>query len=221
VLLNFLALLGWSPGGDRERMTIGEMVALFSVEGINKANAKFARDKLQAFNTETAAAAPADRLVAAFKDYLSVNPDSPLNQADDASLQKLLSMKKGFRLLREVDETGRFFFVPDERIAYDPDPVEKVLRKGDNQGLHALRDVRGVLAAAPDWLAPSLEAAVKAFCERAGLGLGKVAQPIRVAVTGTTVSPPIFESLEFLGRQRTLARIDRCLAAVHATPATS
>src|SRR4051794_18676553 len=159
VLLNFLALLGWSPGGDRERMTIGEMVALFSVEGINKANAKFARDKLQAFNTETAAAAPPDRLVAAFKDYLSVNPDSPLNQADDASLEKLLSMKKGFRLLREVDETGRFFFVPDERITYDPEAVEKVLRKGDNQGLNALRDVRGVLAAAPDWLAPSLEAA--------------------------------------------------------------
>ena len=55
---------------------------------------------------------------------------------------------------------------------------------------------------------------MKAYCERTGLGLGKVAQPIRVAVTGGTVSPPIFESLEFLGRQRTLARIDRCLAAV-------
>jgi glutamyl/glutaminyl-tRNA synthetase len=214
VLLNFLALLGWSPGGDRERMTIGEMVALFELQGVNKSNAKFARDKLQAFNTETAASAPTDRLVAAFKDYLSVNPESPLNEADDAMLAKLLGMKKGFRLLREVDETGRFFFVPDERITYEPDAVEKVLRKGNNQGLNALRDVRDVLSSAAEWTAPSLEAAVKAYCERTGLGLGKVAQPIRVAVTGTTVSPPIFESLEFLGRQRTLARIDRCLAAV-------
>jgi glutamyl-tRNA synthetase len=59
-----------------------------------------------------------------------------------------------------------------------------------------------------------LEGAVKTHCELKGLGLGKVAQPLRVAISGTTVSPPIFESLEFLGRERTMARIDRCLAMV-------
>jgi glutamyl-tRNA synthetase len=64
---------------------------------------------------------------------------------------------------------------------------------------------------ANDWKAESLEGAVKGYCESKGLGLGNVAQPIRVAVSGTTVSPPIFQSLEFLGRERTLARIDRCL----------
>jgi len=122
-------------------------------------------------------------------------------------------MKKGFRTLREVDESCRFFFVTDDAIRYDPAAVEKVLRKNDNAGLNALRDVRGVLAGAADWKAEQLEAAVKQYCESRGLGLGNVAQPIRVALSGGTVSPPIFQSLEFLGREQTLARIDRFLRA--------
>ena len=213
VLLNFLALLGWSPGGDRERMTMGEMVALFDVSGIGKANAKFDRTKLVNFNTKACEEAGPDRLVPAFRDYLSVNPESPLNRADDGDLAKLLQMKKGFRLLREVDELARFFYVPSDQLTYDPDAVEKVLRKNAGQGMAALRDVRDVLRSAPAWSAAALEAAVKAYCDGEGLGLGKVAQPIRVAISGTTVSPPIFESLEFLGRERTLTRVERCLAA--------
>jgi glutamyl-tRNA synthetase len=211
-LLNFLALLGWSPGGDREHMTRDEMVALFSIEGIGKSNAKFDRTKLLAFNTKAAETATPQRLLEAFKDYLSVNPDSPLNGAADAALARLLQMKKGFRLLREVDEASRFLFTPDEQIAYQPDAVEKVLKKGDTPGLTALRELRPILDGVGDWTAPSLEAAVNRYCEQKGLGLGKVAQPLRVAVSGGTVSPPIFESLELLGRERTLRRIARCLA---------
>jgi glutamyl/glutaminyl-tRNA synthetase len=85
VLLNFLALLGWSPGGDRERMGVEEMVRLFSLESINKANARFSREKLLAFNTEACAAATPQRLVAAFREYLapipiprSIRPTMPL-----------------------------------------------------------------------------------------------------------------------------------------------
>jgi glutamyl/glutaminyl-tRNA synthetase len=212
-LLNFLALLGWSPGGDREHLTMAEMTELFTVEGINKGNAKFDRTKLMSFSTTGNAAAAPDRLLAAFRDYLSVNPDSPLGGAADAELTKLLAMKAGFRLLREVDEVSRFFYAPDDQLAFDADAVEKNLKKNDGAGLSALRDVRGVLAAVTSWTAASCEGAVKGYCDQKGLGLGKVAQPIRVAISGTTVSPPIFESLEFLGKERTLARIDRCLAA--------
>lgn len=207
-LLNFLALLGWSPGGDRERMSMQEMVELFSLDRVGKSNPKFDRTKLLAFNTEAAAAAPIERLVSAFRDYLSVNPESPLNQADDASLARLLHMKRGFRLLRDVDEASRFLFTPDDQIIYAADAVEKVLKK--QNGLSVLRDLRPILAGLPDWTAASLDAAVKGYAEKAGLGLGKVAQPLRVAVSGGTISPPIFESLELLGRERTLARIDRC-----------
>jgi len=213
VLNNFLALLGWSPGGDRERMSMDELVQLFALDGVGKANAKFNREKLLAFNTEAVAAAPPDRLVRAFRDYLAANPESPVNRATDERLARLLEIKKGFRILREVDELSRFLFVPDDAIAYERDAVEKVLKKQDGQGLAALKDLRPVLEQVAQWTAPALDAAVKHYAEQKQLGLGKVAQPLRVAVSGTTVSPPIFESLEFLGKPRTVARIDRCLAA--------
>ncbi len=212
VLLNFLALQGWSPGGDREQMTVAEMVDLFSLDRINSANPKFNREKLRSFQTDFYAGATPQRLVAALRDYLAVNPESPLNGASDEQLARVLAMNAGFHVLREVDEKSRFLFAADEAIAYDPDVVEKVLLKNDRQGATALADVRGVLAGAADFTASPLEHAVKAFCESKQLGLGKVAQPIRVAVSGGSVSPPIFESLEFLGREKTLARIDRCLA---------
>jgi glutamyl-tRNA synthetase len=212
VLLNFLALLGWNPGGDKERMTIGEMVALFDISGIGKSNAKFARDKLLAFNTQTSEQLAPDRLVAALRDYLSVNPESPLNRADDADLAKLLQMKRGFRLLRDVDETTRFFYVPSHEITFDPAAVEKVLKKNDGEGLKVLRELRELLSAATDWTAHALEASVKQYCESKNLGLGKVAQPLRVAISGSTVSPPIFESLEFLGKDQTMTRVERCLS---------
>jgi glutamyl-tRNA synthetase len=214
VLNNFLALLGWSPGGDRERMTMDELVQLFALDKIGKSNAKFARDKLLAFSTEAFAAAPMPRVVTAMRDYLSANPDSPLRTASDAELQSVLKMNHGFHILREVDEKSRFLFTADEQVEYLPDAVDKVLRKNDAQGAAALRDIQPVLAGVDPWTAANLEQAVKAFCDHRQLGLGKVAQPIRVAVSGSPVSPPIFETLEFLEKTRTLARIKRCLSRV-------
>ena len=212
-LLNFLALLGWNPGENRERMSMDELVRLFRMEDIGKSNARFNRAKLLSFNTDACACATPQRLLAAMRDFLSANPDSPVNQADDAALSRLLAMKKGFRTLREVEQTSRFFFIADDQIAFDPDAMEKVLKNNDGQGLAALREVRQVLADSPDWSAASLEAAIAAYCTAKSLGLGKVAQPIRVAISGTTISPPIFQSLELLGRVRTIARIDRCMNA--------
>lgn len=216
VMLNFLALLGWSPGGDKERMTVKEMVELFSLERIGQANAKFNREKLLAFNTEALAAAPEDRLLAAMRDFLSVNPDSPLNSATDEELKKILKMNAGMRTLREADEKSRFLFVADDRIEYQADAVEKVLKKNEGQGIKALKEVRALLENISDWNAHAIEEAVKKYCETSGLALGKVAQPIRVAVSGTSISPPIFETLGFLGRERSMARITRCLQGVPA-----
>jgi glutamyl/glutaminyl-tRNA synthetase len=213
VLLNFLALLGWNPGGDREHMSMAELVELFSLDGISKGNARFDRTKLLAFNTELANRAPLERQVAALRDYLSVNP-SPLAAADDAQLARLLEMKKGYRTLREVDEPCRFLFLDDQVIAYDPAAVAKVLHKDQGAGLALLRELRTLLADLPHWTHDALESAVKQLCQTRGVGLGQAAQPLRVAVSGGTISPPIFQSLEFLGRPRTLARIERCLSMV-------
>jgi glutamyl/glutaminyl-tRNA synthetase len=213
VLLNFLALLGWSPGGDKERMTVEEMVQLFSLEQVGKSNSKFNREKLQAFSTEAFAAAPPPVLLAAMRDYLSVNPLSPLNQASDEQLSRLLAMNAGMHILREVDEKSGFFFMPDEQIKLTPETAEKVLLKNDRQGLTALQSIRPVLAGVSEWTAEKLEAAIKSHGESTGLALGKIAQPIRAAVSGSTVSPPIFQTLEFLGREKSLHRIDKAIAA--------
>jgi glutamyl/glutaminyl-tRNA synthetase len=214
VLNNFLALQGWSPGGDLEQMTIEQMIEKFSLDRIISANPKFNRDKLKSFSTDFFAAASPERLLSAMKDYLDANPSSPLNAATDAQLIDVLKMNTGFRILSEVEDKSRFFFIPVEQIAYDPAAIEKVLVKNDRQGFAALKQVRELLSNASDWSAHSLEEAVKAFCEQSGLGLGKVAQPLRVAISGSAVSPPIFDSLVLLGRDQTLARIDRCLSVV-------
>ena len=210
-LLNFLALLGWSPGGDKELMSIDEMTQLFTIDGIGKSNAKFDRTKLLAFNTQHGERTPPRELVPAFRAYLEVNPESPLNNASDEQLATLLEMKKGFRLLRDVDEASRFLFLPDDAITYDADAVEKVLKKNDAQGIAVLRDLRDLFVAQPDLSHAALEPAIQKYGEPKQLGLGKIAQPLRVAVSGGTISPPIFQSLEMLGKEPTLRRIDRCL----------
>jgi len=214
VLLNFIALLGWNPGGDRERMTVDEMVQLFSLDRVGVANPKFSRDKLLAFNTEACATAPTSRLVPALRNFLAANPDSPLNTATDEQLARIIEMKRGVRTLHELADICRFMFLADSELNYDPSAIDKVLKKNNNEGLATLRDIRSNLAAVPSWTAPALEAAINQYCTDKHLALGKVAQPIRVAVSSTTVSPPIFETLVFLGQSSTLARIDRCLASL-------
>jgi glutamyl-tRNA synthetase len=212
VLLNFLALLGWSPGEDRERMTIDEMVRLFSIARIGKSNPRFDREKLKAFQTEAVASAPPERLLRGLKDYLAVNPESSLAGADDARLTKALSISAGFRTFRDVDDKCSPLFVADEAIAYEPDAVDKVLRRDGNAGLTVLRDLLPRLRGLDPWTTQSIDGAIKSFCEERSLGMGKVAQPLRVAATGGTISPAIGQSLELLGKPSTLARIERCLS---------
>ena len=211
VLNNFLALLGFSPGENREHLGMEELVNLFTLDGIGASNARFNREKLLSFNTDACAGASPERLLAGFRDYLAVNPESPLGAVADAALSQILHMKVGFRTFREVDEKSRFLVVPDESIVFDPQSVEKVLRKNSGQGLLALRDIEALLKDLPDFSAAALESAIQGYCDASQLQLGAVAQPIRVAISGATVSPPIFQSLEFLGKEHTLARIARCL----------
>ena len=211
VMVNFLALLGWNPGGDRERFDLDELVELFSPERIGKSNAKFDREKLLAFNTDAAAEAPAERLLAGLKDYLQLNPELPIPADDEALLARLLELCKGFRTFADIPAKCGILFDDDAAVVYDPKAVKKVLAKNDGQGLAVLGEVREMLAGC-EWEAEAVEAAIAEFCRQRELGMGKVAQPIRVAVTGSTVSPGIGDTLMLLGREKTLARIDRCLA---------
>lgn len=213
-LLNFLALVGWNPGENIEKMSLAEMTQRFSLAGVNKAGGKFDRDKLGAFNTAAVAAASPERLLAGLKDFLACNPDSPLHRANDQQLSAALAMCAGFRIFRDVEDKCRALFLRDDEIVYQPDAVEKVLKKNDGEGVRVLREITPILQQLAPWTHESIEAAVKSFAESKQLGLGKVAQPIRVAITGTTISPGIGASLETIGKPATMARLAKALNVV-------
>ena len=210
-LVNFLALLGWNPKSDRETFSLAEFVEAFDLAGLGKANAKFDRGKLQAFNTDAAAAASDDRLAACFADFLARN-DTPIPAGDPALLERLLRECAGFRTFQDVVEKAGVLLAPDDAYPFDDKAVKKNLAKNDGAGFDVLGELRDTLADAELWSPEALEALLKDFAEARRLGMGKVAQPLRVAVAGTSVSPGIGATLDLLGKDRTLARIDRCLA---------
>ena len=208
-LVNFIILLGWSPGDNREKFTLAQLREVFDVAGIGKSNARFDLEKLLAFNTDACAAAAPDRLLSAFRDYLSLN-DTPLPADNDELLTQILEVCRGFRTFADIPAKLGVLFQADTDFDYDPQDVKKVLLKNDSAGFAVLAEVRGILSACA-WQRDALEACINDYCQTRELPMGKVAQPIRVAVTGRTVSPQIIDTLLLLGRDKTLARIDRCL----------
>ncbi len=213
-LLNFIALLGWSPKADREKFTREELIEAFGIVGMGRANAKFDRDKLLAFNTDWLAAIDEDRLVAAFDDYVKANPESAFagTELDDATRRHLLRANKGIRTLADLETKSGFIFRPDDAIEYDEKAVKKVLAKNDGEGYTMLETLLPLFESAEAWTQKSLEALIQQVCEQQSVGMGKVAQPIRVAVSGNTVSPGIGDTLVLLGKDKTVARIQRCLS---------
>ncbi len=207
-MLNFMALLGWNPGDDREIMQTGELIESFDLSRLTKTNSLFDRKKLIAFNTEHIRLLDKDKLLAHFKAYLEVI-DSAVLSADDKTLGKLIEINAGARTLADIERKSRFLFAADDAIEYDPKAVKKVLLKAD--ALSILAEVREKLAAMDEFTEQGIENMLRSLAEQKNVGLGKVAQPLRVAICGSTVSPPIFNSVDMLGRESTLARIDMTL----------
>lgn len=211
VLTNFIALLGWSPGEDREKMTREELCERFSVERIGRTNARFDRDKLLSFNTDAMSEFPMERKLEGFRDYLRVNEPNPLTHLPDALLVRLMEINKGFRLYGEIVMKASSIFEDDEGYSFEAGAVKKAFEKGDGAGLGVLAALRPVLEGVERWDAASLDGVLRSFAEERELKLGNVAQPLRVAVTGTMISPSLFETLDLLGKERSLKRIDRAL----------
>jgi len=207
-MVNFLALLGWNPGDNREIMPLDELIAAFDLSRLTKSNSLFDRKKLIAFNTEHIKMTPPDRLLRHFRDYLKV-VDSRVLKADDEHLSKLIRICEGARTLADIERKSRFLFLKKEEIEYDDEAVKKVLLKSD--GLAVLALVRDKLAAMDEFTQEAIENMLRSLSEEKQLGLGKVAQPLRVAICGCTISPPIFDSVQMLGKEETLARIDNTL----------
>ncbi|MHC4175184.1 MAG: glutamate--tRNA ligase, partial [Planctomycetota bacterium] len=212
-MVNFLALLGWNPGDNREIIPVDELIESFDLSRLTKANSLFDRQKLLAFNTEHIKMAPPKKLLQHLRDY-SEAVNSPLTNAKDELLLKIIKSCEGARTLADIERKSRFLFIDNDQIKYDNKAVKKVLLKND--GLAVLATVRDKLAAMDQLTEQAIENMLRCLAEEKQVGLGKVAQPLRVAICGTTISLPIFDSVEMLGKEKTLARIDNTLKKVRA-----
>ena len=204
---NYLARLGWSHGDD-EIFSTDQLVEWFNLESIGKSAARFDFAKLENLNGHYIRHTPDDKLLAQFIDFLPHAEGGPALKAkiDDAMMAKLLrampGLKERAKTLVELMTSTRFLFA--ERPLPMDEKAAQIIRDG---GKEVLSGVIPVLAQVENWLAHDIETAVKAHAEAQGLKLGKVAQPLRAALTGTSTSPGIFDVLEVLGREESLARL--------------
>jgi glutamyl-tRNA synthetase len=204
-MVNFLALLGWNPGDKREIMSVDEVIRAFDLSRLTKTNSLFDRQKLLAFNTEHIRMADEEKLLRSFKQYLNV-ASSPAARADDLTLKRLIKINAGARTLADIDKKCRFLFIENSQVKFDEKAVKKVLLK--DQALAILRIIRDRLCAMEDFTEENIETLLRSLAEERQVGLGKVAQPLRVAICGNTISPPIFDSVQMLGIENVLTRID-------------
>jgi glutamyl-tRNA synthetase len=203
-LLNYLVRLGWSHG-DQEVFTREEMIAAFDIHDVNKAASAFNPEKLLWLNQQHMVRAEPSSLVPHLRAQLRrLGVDS-----DDQKLLEgvIVAQRERAKTLKEMAQNSRFFFM--DNVEIDPKAAAKHLA-GD--GAQVLSKVRGQLAALSEWTAAAIHTALNDLATSLQTGLGKIAQPVRVAVTGTAVSPPIDATLALLGRDRTLVRLDAALA---------
>jgi glutamyl-tRNA synthetase len=206
-LLNYLARLGWSHGDD-EVMSIADMISWFDIKDVNKGAARFDFAKLEALNGTHMRAMDDARLTEIF---LATLPHLPGGEAlaarfDDAAKSRLLAAMSGLKeraktLVELADST--YFLIADRPLQFD----EKAASILDAGAKKVLGDILPLFKALTEWSASSTEGAVRIYAEEQGLKLGKVAQPLRAALTGRSTSPGVFDVLAVLGRDESLARI--------------
>ncbi len=207
-MVNFLALLGWSPGGDREIFTSDELVAAFSLDAISGGNAVFNPEKLDWFNSQFIARLPIDDLARRVRRVLE---EAGLwrDEYEERELpwfrMVLELIKPRVRRLPDFIDQGRPFLTDD--IDYDPDAVKKYLTTPDlGQAVTALR---AELSRTNPFDEASIECSLRSVADACGIKAGVLIHATRVGVTGRAVSPGLFEMLALLGRERTLSRLDR------------
>jgi glutamyl-tRNA synthetase len=205
-MVNHLALLGWGPGDGVEQRPVEEIMELFRLTDVNSSPAFFDVKKLQAFNADRIRALPVERFVADATPFLTKGESAV------AALGALAPLvQERVRLLTEVEPMIAFLL--PEPLEIDEDSWVKAMVKG-KAAPEMLDATLTELEALPDWSADGIRTAVESGAVKAGLvnaeglpQLSKAQGPVRVATTGRTVGPPLFEALEALGRERTIDRI--------------
>jgi glutamyl-tRNA synthetase len=202
-LCNWLVRIGWSHG-DQELFSIDEIRALFALDAVHRSPGHADLQKLDWINQSWIKQLPAERLVAELSAFL------PPGAETDPGLPGLVDLlRERSRTLAEMAERARFLVTPDAELAHDPKAAAKHWKPALRAPVDALR---GALARVEPWEPAAIEAAFESVrAAHEGLGVGPLAQSVRVAVTGSAASPGIYDTLAVLGRERALARIDRAL----------
>ena len=202
-LLNYLVRLGWSHG-DQEIFTLQEMIDNFSLDGLNKSASSFNTDKLKWVNQQYLTSLPLDSIVQLVKQRLNL---LELDYDDDFEFATVVDLyrQRVFTINELVDSILYCF---QDFAAYDEKAAQKVLKP---VALEPLQRLLELLVELDTWNAVSIHAVVAKVTEELDVGMGKVGQPLRVAVTGGSFSPPIDQTVELLGKERSINRIQRAI----------
>ena len=221
-MVNFLALLGWSPGDDTEVMDPAELAERFSLDRVHKKSAVFDTEKLEWLNGQHLSGMAPETLEPEVTNRLVAGGVATMEglAADRARyLQVLGLLRDRARTVDDIAQRAVPYLVDD--IEYDPDAIARHWAKKPDEVAERLRRTRSAYADVEEWEEQPLEDVLRALAEELGVGAGKLIHPLRVAVTGQAVSPGIFEVLVAMGRERTLARLDRAITAVEETSGAS
>src|SRR5881409_2475273 len=205
-LRNFLALLGWSPGGDREIMTREEMIELFSFAGIQKKAAIFDTTKLEWMNGQYLSMTAPDDLYALVAPQLA---ELGVNGNQDAVLKAIAAVKTRSRTT--LDVARQVAARLDAKYVVVDEKAKKEIAK-DPVGYKASLEASLAVLKAADWTPEALERTLRALAEQQGVAAGKIFQPIRIALTGGTVSEPVNELLYVVGKEAALQRLQDAAA---------
>jgi len=206
-LLNYLVRLGWSHG-DKEIFSREEMIELFDVADVNKSAARFDLEKLSWLNQQYLKTDDPLRIAPHFEWQLRAAGIDPATGPDPVDV--IVALRDRAKTLKEMAEKARVWYAPLE--TYDDTAVAKHLKTPTARA--ALEAVQAKLAELPEWTVANVHGAIEAAASSIGEGMGKVAQPLRVAMTGTQVSPSIDHTTFLAGRDEALRRIDAALQRV-------
>jgi glutamyl-tRNA synthetase len=212
-LLNYLALLGWAIAADRDVFSLEEMVEAFDIKDVNPNPARFDVKKAEAINSAHMRLLSIDEITDRVLPFLKAAGvvSDPVDDADAQLLEQAMPLvaERINKLTEAVDMLG-FLFVSDADFALDPADAEKLL---DDAGMAVVQSSYDALSGLTEWSTAAIQEALQAkLVEELGLKPRNAFGPVRVAVTGRRVSPPLFESMELLGRERSLGRLQSALA---------
>jgi len=204
---NYLCLLGWSPKDNREKIETEEVIQIFELEKINRRNAAFDLDKCYWLNGQYLAQMTLDRFTELSLPFIQA---ARIDYGSEENLRPVLAIvKEKIKHLNDVPKWIEYFFT--ENYEYDPESVEKVLRKPN--ALKLLGDLADAFEKLEAWTLESIESTLKETAKALGCKTGELIHPTRVAVSGRSVGPSLYHMLEVLGKDRVIARMRKTAAA--------